>query len=40
MSLEADDLTPEQWEALKALRRPHRRACPVNTWVLETLVAA
>ena len=33
------DLTPDQWETLKALRAPAPRARALNRFVVETLVA-
>jgi hypothetical protein len=40
MSAEFDyDLTPDQWEALKALRLPVSQRRPLNRFVLENLVA-
>jgi hypothetical protein len=40
MNAEFDyDLTPDQWETLKALRAPAPRARALNRFVVETLVA-
>ena len=40
MNAEFDyDLTPDQWEALKALRAPTPASCRLNRFVLERLVA-
>jgi len=40
MNEEVDhDLTPEQWETLKALRAPVANAAPLRRFVLEDLVA-
>jgi hypothetical protein len=40
MSTEVDyDLTPDQWEALKALRRPATKFRSLNRFVIENLVA-
>jgi hypothetical protein len=40
MNTEFDcDLTPDQWEALKALRAPAVAACSRSRYVLESLVA-
>ena len=40
MNTEFDcDLTPDQWEALKALRTPAPASCRLNRFVLERLVA-
>jgi len=40
MNAEADyDLTPDQWEALKALRAPASKLCAVNRSVLQQLIA-
>jgi len=33
------DLTPDQWEMLKALRAPAPRACALNRFVVENLIA-
>lgn len=33
------DLTPDQWEALKALRRPAAKFRSLNRFVIENLVA-
>jgi hypothetical protein len=34
-----DDPTPEQWEALKALRAPASMSCAVNPLLLDELIA-
>jgi hypothetical protein len=40
MNTELDyDLTPDQWEALKALRAPSLKARALNRYVLEDLIA-
>ena len=40
MNTELDyDLTPDQWEALKALRAPSLKARALNRFVLEDLIA-
>lgn len=40
MSTEVDyDLTPDHWEALKALRRPAAKLRSLNRFVIENLVA-
>jgi hypothetical protein len=40
MNTEVDyDLTPDQWEALKALRAPSLKARALNRYVLEDLIA-
>jgi hypothetical protein len=39
MNTELDyDLTPDQWEALKALRAPSLKARALNRYVLEDLI--
>jgi hypothetical protein len=40
MNAEFDyDLTPEQWETLKALRVPASQSCTLNRFVLDDLIA-
>ena len=40
MNMELDyDLTPDQWEALKALRAPSLKTRTLNRFVLEDLIA-
>ncbi|MGE0287338.1 MAG: hypothetical protein AB7I42_14125 [Bradyrhizobium sp.] len=40
METERDcDLTPDQWETLKALRAPLAVSCPLNRRVIERLAA-